>query len=337
MMNKNKKINQLHRVLAVALLLAIALIAPLGNLALAATPATLSIPVYKVVSGIPATTSTFTFRLNALNNAPMPAGTINGVKTATITLAPNVASGNTTFGTITYNTPGDYKYTINEVTGTNPDFVYDTTVYDLTVQVTWRDYTDGALQAIMYLTLHNQDVKQERAQFTNTVLTNYVIVDPPVEKRISGDRPSTSSSFVFYLRADNTSYPMPEGSVNGIKTITIIGAGSTDFGNITYRQAGIYTYTVYERAGSSSGYIYDTTVYHMRVVVTEINGTLTATRTITNASGATQTGLVFTNVYDAPDGPKTGDDSKATLWWILIALGLVCLIAALLPSRKKKD
>jgi len=327
-----KTTKRLQRVVAGMLLLAFAMLVPAGEVAYADDPVSLSIPVYKVVSGIAATSETFSFRLTSVNNAPMPAGSVNGMKTVTI-----AGTGSTTFGAITYTTAGDYFYTISEISGSSGDYIYDTTVYDLTVQVTWVSQAGGMLQAVLYLVKHGQTEKQEKAQFTNTVASDYVIVDPPVEKRISGDSPSSSSSFVFYIKADNTAYPMPEGSVNGIKTITITGAGSTDFGNITYRQAGTYTYTVYERTGSSSGYTYDTTVYHMTVVVTETNGTLTATRTITNASGVTQTGLVFTNVYDAPDGPKTGDDSKVRLWWILIVLGLVCLVAALLPSKAKKD
>jgi pilin isopeptide linkage protein len=336
-MNITKKNNSFMRALAGVLLLIFALLAPLGNLALADTPATLNIPVYKVLSGIPAASETFTFRLTALNNAPMPAGTVNGVRTTTITLSPYIGSGSSTFGTIVYTAVGDYQYTISEVAGTNPDFVYDTTVYDLTVQVTWRDYPGGALQAIMYLTLHNQDVKQAQALFTNTVSASYVIVDPPVEKRITGDRPSTNSTFTFVMRADNTSYPMPAGSTNGEITVTVVGSGVEDFGNITYTSAGTYTYTIYERVGTVSGYRYDSTVYHMTVTVTNVNGQLTATRTITNAAGAVQSGLIFTNVYTSPDGPKTGDVSKAYLWWILIALGVACLVAALLPKKKKKE
>jgi len=303
----------------------------MGHLALADTPATLDIPVYKVVSGIPVMAETFVFRLTAEYNASMPAGSVNGVKTVTIT-----GTGNTTFGTITYTTVGDYTYTISEAAGTSGDYVYDTTVYDVTVQVTWRDQAGGTLQATMYLVRHGETQKQERIQFTNTVKSDYVIIDPPVEKRISGDNPSTNSTFVFYLKADNAAYPMPQGSVSGIKTVTISGAGSADFGNITYTQAGTYTYTVYERTGTASGYTYDSTVYHMTVVVTENNNNLTATRTITNASGAVQTGLVFTNAYDTPDGPKTGDESKTYLWWILIALGVICLAAAFLPDKKGK-
>lgn len=329
-MKQNNRKPLLQKVLAGLLLLAIVLV-PAGNIALADTPATLSIPVYKVVSGIPATTETFTFRLSAQNNAPMPAGSVNGVKTVTI-----AGTGNTTFGAITYTAVGDYLYTISEAAGSSGDYAYDTTVYDLTVQVTWLDQAGGTLQAVMYLVKHGQTEKQERAQFTNTVQTDYVIVDPPVEKRISGDRPSVNSTFTFYLKADNASYPMPEGSTSGVRVVTLTGAGSVDFGNITYTQAGTYTYTVYEKAGSSSGYTYDATVYHMTVVVTETSGKLSATRTITNASGAVQAGLVFTNAYDTPDGPKTGDESKAYLWWILIALGLICLVAAFLPGKKNK-
>ena len=330
-MNRNNRMKQLQRVVAGLLLLAIALFAPAGNLALADTPATLNIPVYKIVSGIPATMETFTFRLTALDNAPMPAGSVNGVKSVTI-----LGAGNTTFGMITYTAVGDYRYTISEAAGTSADYTYDAGVFDLTVQVTWKDQAGGTLEAVMYLVRHGQTEKQERAQFTNTVLTDYVIVDPPVEKRISGDKPSTSSSFVFYLKADNTSYPMPDGSADGLKSIMINGAGTGDFGNITYTKAGTYTYTVYEKTGSTSGYTYDTTVYHMTVVVTETSGKFSATRTITNASGAVQTGLVFTNAYDTPDGPKTGDESRVYIWWILIVIGLICLIAAFLPGKKNR-
>jgi len=330
-MNRKHMAKQLHRALA-GMLLAIVLLAPMGNLALADTPATLNIPVYKTVSGIPATPETFTFRLTALNSAPMPAGTINWVKTTTIT-----GTGNSSFGTITYTKPGDYLYTISEVVGTSGDYVYDSTVFDLTVQVTWRDEAGGVLQAIMYLTKHGQTEKQERAQFTNTVSTDYVIVDPPIEKRITGDRPSVNSTFTFVLKPDNASFPMPEGTVNGEKTLSIVGAGNADFGNITFSAAGTYTYTASERVGTASGYVYDTTVYRMTITVTETNGQLFATRTITNAAGATQNGLIFTNIYTSPAGPKTGDESKAYLWWVLIGLGVVCLVAALVPSRKKKD
>lgn len=330
-MNRGNRMKQLQRAVTGLLLLAIALLVPVGNLALADTPATLSIPVYKVVSGIPATTETFVFRLTALDNAPMPIGSVSGVRIVTI-----AGAGNTTFGTITYTAVGDYRYTISEEAGTSGNYAYDSTVYDLTVQVTWKDQPGGVLQAIMYLVRHGETQKQERAQFTNTVQLNYVIVDPPVEKRISGDRPSTNSTFVFYLKADNASYPMPDGSASGIRTVTVTGPGSTDFGNITYTQVGTYTYTAYEKNGLASGYTYDSTVYHMTVVVTRMNGSLSATRTITNASGVVQTGLVFTNVYDTPDGPKTGDESKAYLWWILVALGLICLVVAFLPGRKDK-
>jgi pilin isopeptide linkage protein len=312
--------------------LAILLLVPMGRAALADEAVSLNIPVYKIVSGIPANTTTFSFCLTGLNDAPMPAGSVNGVKTVTIT-----GPGSTYFGEITYEKVGNYYYTISELVGASGDYSYDTSVYDLIVQVTWKYAAGGELQAIMYLSERGETEKQERAQFTNTVLADYVIIDPPVEKQITGATPSTASVFTFYMKADNAANPMPEGTVNGIKTVTISGSGTAEFGNITYTQAGTYTYTVYERNAGASGYSYDTNVYKMSVVVTETNGKLSATRTITDADGITQSGLVFKNRYTVSDGPKTGDDSLNAVWWAIFTIGAIGVFAAAIIGTKKSN
>lgn len=329
-MNQNIR-NVMRKTVLLALLFLLCF--PVVSVAYAAGTVTVAIPVYKEISGgTPTEPGTFTFILTAVNGAPMPAGSANGTKSVSVS-----GAGNVTFGTITYDEVGDYQYTIREIAGTNKAYTYDSTVYDLTVQVTWAGEVGGDLKAVQYLHKDGETTKQEKALFTNVYQSGSVIMDPPVQKVISGDTPSTSASFIFYLKADDASTPMPSGSTDGVKVLTITGAGTGDFGNITFTQTGTYTYTVYERKGSLGGYTYDTTVYTMKIVVTQdSSGNLVATRTITNAAGTVQSGLTFVNEYDQSTDPKTGDTSLRTLWWILLLIAGVGVGAALYIRKKQK-
>lgn len=298
---------------------------------------TVDIPVYKIITGDkPATNETFTFSLTAVNEAPMPSGSENGVSTVRIS-----GAGNTTFGSIAYTAPGDYRYTINEVSGNSNGYKYDTTMYDVTVQVTWKDEPGGDLQSAMYIVKKGETEKQQSVTFTNTYTivspwNNTVIIDPPVSKVIKGDTPSEKSTFTFYLKADNTDYPMPVGSVDGIRDVNITGSGTVDFGNISYSEPGVYTYKVYEKDSRISGYTYDSTVYTMTVTVTGGNGGLSAERVIKSTNGVTSSSLIFTNIYDTPYGPKTGDDSIDYIWWILLGLAVIGIGAALYLWRRQE-
>ncbi len=193
------------------------------------------------------------------------------------------------------------------------------------------------MKAVQYLHKDGETTKQEKALFTNVYQSDSVVVDPPVQKVISGDTPSTSGTFVFYLKADDNAFPMPSGSTGGTAVLSITGAGTKDFGNITFTQTGTYTYAVYERKGSLGGYKYDSTIYTMKIVVTrDSGGNLVATRTITNAAGTVQSGLTFVNEYDESTDPKTGDSSLRSLWWILLLVAGAGVGAALYIRKKQK-
>ena len=85
-------------------------------------------PVVKTVSGTPPRDSVFTFKLTAGDPSnPMPAGSVNGVKTLHIT-----GSGSDDFGTWSYTEEGVYFYTVSEVNTRESGYVYDTAVYTIT-------------------------------------------------------------------------------------------------------------------------------------------------------------------------------------------------------------
>ncbi|MCL2695179.1 MAG: Cna B-type domain-containing protein [Clostridiales bacterium] len=124
-----------------------------------------------------------------------------------------------------------------------------------------------------------------------------------VKKVITGSRPAADDTFTFKLEAINGA-PMPDGSADGVKTITVTGEGERSFGSIEYREAGTYSYRVTEIKGSADC-VYDETVYIITVTVKE---TADGDLVIDSKSFATQGGgnteyrnAVFTNHYNALD------------------------------------
>lgn len=89
-----------------------------------------SITVRKTLDGSAPSAGAYTF---ALYDA-------SGTK---IKEASNDASGNVTFGSITYTEPGVYKYTVKEIIPDNPDTSIDYDTSELPVTVTVRRETDG--------------------------------------------------------------------------------------------------------------------------------------------------------------------------------------------------
>ncbi len=90
----------------------------------------------------------------------------------------------------------------------------------------------------------------------------------PVTIEQKGDIPNHAEELDVVLTAVETSFPMPEGSVDG-KYIMSVTAGTTGhFPEISFPKLGVYEYTVHQEKGSISRCDYDDTVYQMRVYVT---------------------------------------------------------------------
>ena len=74
-------------------------------------------------------------------------------------------------------------------------------------------------------------------------------VSIPVTVSLSGTLPKPAEDFTIKLRADNASYPMPEGAAGDVYTMTITGADTKNLPTISYNRVGVYTYTIYQVAG----------------------------------------------------------------------------------------
>lgn len=126
----------------------------------------------------------------------------------------------------------------------------------------------------------------------------------PVVKVVTGGNPETPETFTFELSAVSNGAPMPSGSEDGKKLITITGSNRGSFGSIAFSSAGTYVYSVKEKAGSNSHYQYDTSVYTITIYVRSTVEGLKATITIREKDAEEKSSeVLFTNKYTAPTDP----------------------------------
>lgn len=162
--------------------------------------AVMDLPVEKVVIGKPETKSRFTFTLTPVTpGAPMPAGSANGQKTAVVS-----GPGKISFGSIIFDTAGEYVYSIKEEKGNADGYVYDDTVYSATVRVTKND---SRLKAgVIY-------EKQDGSEADSPVFTNTYTKPSTscitVRKVWAGEDPNRPSSVSVQLYKDGTAYGSP--------------------------------------------------------------------------------------------------------------------------------
>ncbi|MGL6197580.1 MAG: Spy0128 family protein [Lachnospiraceae bacterium] len=292
---------------------------------------------------------TFTYSLTALQSgSPMPGGssgdtwdfTISG--TDTISIEP-----------ITYSTPGSYSYELRQtVLAEQTGYTYDMQVYTINVNVT---YVGGELQTNVVVEKDN-GYKVSVIEFNNSYqpLASNLMVDPPVKKTVTGT-PSADGTFTFKLEAENKSNPMPSDSEDGVKLMTIVGEGEDDFGTWSYSEEGTYHYTVKEVNNGEDGYTYDTTVYTITDIVTDVDGQLVVARTITNDSNETMDSYDFVNIYTSGDksgggsttsgttgttgstnGVKTGDSSRISYYQVMFLISGILLVYVVFLKKSSK-
>jgi pilin isopeptide linkage protein len=217
----------------------------------------------------------FSFTLTAQDNAPMPEGSLNGRKTV------KNSGSMVDFGSVEYDKAGTYRYTISEDAADKKGGVkYDSSEKDVTVKVVDND--NGTLSATV-------TGAGESAVFTNSYTSSDATADITAVKNLSG-RTLESGEFSFTLTAvDNA--PMPDGARDGRKTVTNSGA-AVDFGQIAYKNAGTYKYTITENSGKKGGVTYDESTKNVTVTVTD-NGDGTKTARVTGAGQEAR----FNNTY----------------------------------------
>lgn len=283
----------------------------------------------------------FSYELSPLEPTnPMPSGSKGNLYTFKI-------DGTAAFhiGPITFAKTGVYKYQIKGVfPSSTSGYTYDKQVYSVTVYVRRPNQQDLIADIMIQKSdgAKTEDIKFNHV-YTPLASKPELMVDPPVQKTVSGS-PSKAGTFTFSLTASNRENPMPAGSVNGVKTMTIVGQGEKDFGTWKYTKEGTYYYTISEVNDGEAGYTYDTTVYTITDVVKDTDGQLTVARTVTNGSNKQVQACTFINKYGksgSADGPKTGDDTQNELYITAIGAGSIvavgCILYLLLAGKRRKE
>ena len=242
-------------------------------------PTTASFPVEKILSvkeglNAPDITGKYTITLAAVDGAPMP--------TTTSYTNPDKDGGTVTFGTISYDKPGTYTYTVTEsgeVDGVTNDSAAEA---GKTITVTVVDNGDGTLTA-------TPSTDETPVSFTNTYQVGEISVSIPVKKEVEFDESLKGPKDWTYTI---TAEPVDGAPVADEMETTVTKASpSSSIGMFTFTEPGTYTYTVTE-TGTVAGVTNGTDSYDVDIVVTD-NGDGSLSAVVNNDAL-----VLFTNTYN---------------------------------------
>lgn len=209
------------------------------------------------------------------------------------------------FDSIRFHEAGTYSFLLKEKQEQAPGFTYDQSIWTLTLKV----IDEQGVLRIEDVTYTCEDQTQEMASFINIYEVKPVQWQPSVKKTISGDTPTNKETFQFELsiREEQEGMILPEDL-----QMTIAGEGQALFEAITFTKAGVYEFEVYEVTGSNEAYTYDTSVWTVRVTVTDEDAKLqTKVEYLSHEKSNTEF-AEFENVYHAPKNPENSEDTSDT-------------------------
>ena len=259
----------------------------------------------------------------------------------TLTKQGDKYTGSAYFGfssALKFSTDGTYKYKVQETKGNVAGMSYDTTEYELVIEV---ENKNGALE-IKSATIGSTDMKdQGPLTITNTFTAAELPLDPTPdptdntkvipkivkELRVTTGSAAPTADMPFTVSVYEGNEIKEEKRVaTGTATIR---AGSLDettvnftgLATLVFPEAGTFTYTIHEDTGSTSGVSYDGHLYTMTVVVTEDQNdhSLSVTNTYyryTNENGdqveRTSLPITITNTYTEPKNPSVVSKTVVT-------------------------
>ena len=163
-----------------------------------------------------------TITLRPVDGAPMPAGYSQEAK-LTFT-----AAGKQSFPAISFDEPGDYRYTLEQEISDKTVCWIDETRYEILVKV-FVDEKTGELKDPVFTDATGEQ-KAEEFKFVNSVYEP-CIMDPPILKRVVDENGNeiadTTGTYTFRLEAigaNASTAPMPDGAVGGSKDLTLTGS-----------------------------------------------------------------------------------------------------------------
>ena len=240
----------------------------------------------------------------------------------------NDASGKVTLSGIEYTSPGIHNYTIREHGhGTTANGVtYSDATYRVTTTV--KDNGDGTLDVTHKL------VDADEAEFENVYTAKSTKLALTAAKVLEGAD----------LKAGQFTFKLSGGGVE--LTATNDANGQVTFSELSFTQAGTYTFTISEVNDGQQGVTYDETERKVTVTVEDDRlGNL-----IASVNQEELEACVFRNTYTKPEEPakpttpatptkfvpQTGDPIESAPIVVSAVLGVAILAVALVVSKKGK-
>ncbi|WP_302170807.1 FctA domain-containing protein [uncultured Streptococcus sp.] len=194
----------------------------------------------------------------------------------------NTADGRVAFSNLSFEKPGTYTYTVEEVKGNNEDIIYDGMKAKVSITVT----RDG--EALVSTVTNPKD----------TIFNNYVKELKPAKAKfvltkVLAGRQLQDGEFSFVLKDE-------KGNV--VQTVTNDAKGNINFDSINYDKPGVYYYTVEEVKGYESNVVYDSMVAKLKVTVTKSVGDK---ENLLVAAVVLPLDTEFNNSYIPPKSPKS--------------------------------
>lgn len=160
------------------------------------------------------------------------------------------------------------------------------------------------------------------------------------------DKNLSSGSFTFLLTANDKSYPMPNGSSNGVKKVTIKPGETFTFGEIKYNTQGLYDYVISREPVNSKNIKEDTSVYKIQVAVFSDGTTVVVMSKNDSDTKVDKLEYIDTYVPDetststtksTTDVDRTGYKTGDFIPYIVGAILIILVIAAIVVYRKRKN
>ena len=210
----------------------------------------------------------------------------------------NDADGKVDFeGELTFDKIGKYEFDVVEVKGNEAGVTYDSTIYDLVVEVT-NNFESGELEATYYF----EDATG------STVTFNNVYTVTPTEYTISGIKHLTGRA----MKAGEFEFALYEDVVDKNHEIEVVqnkADGTFTFSKLNYTTAGTHNYIIKEVKGNVAGVTYSDKEIKFTVKVEDKGSVLEATGYLPDVNSSDEK-LEFTNVYDPTDAKVTFKGTK---------------------------
>jgi len=146
----------------------------------------------------------------------------------------------------------------------------------------------------------------------------------------------------FVLTAKDPGFPMPEGSKDGKKQVTISSNENFSFGNIHYNRQGVYEYEITRNTIKSKDIQEDDSKYNVRVAVFN-DGKVVTVLEKSGIDGKPDK-VVYTDKYvkhsDGSNGndgsTRTGDDARLMLSGAILGASAMLMLLLLIRRRKEE-